>query len=321
MALPQQLKTARITDDTIGKNIDDAIGELEAILCDVFGFTIDSNITESPLGCDNAGRITKPILRMLGDASYVGIRVRHVGTGGEFMIVNSAGTALGIFRNDGTEETPSWEWLCDMTLVDGLWTFATPPTAAADPDGDDKLCRKAYVDAQGAATLAAAEAYTDGKLPGPFAILQNRRTQNTSGGTATSGSWGIVPLNVEYEDEESVVDSSALPAFSLGAGTYIIEAVMPFEATSYTATRLYNVTDGAVQANVNSLDIYGESVEAAPSYSVGTQSHLMGTFTLLGTKQLRLEYRVNTTQATYGHGRAANYGTEVFAQAKITKIA
>ena len=155
-----------------------------------------------------------------------------------------------------------------------------------------------------------------------FAVLQNRQAQNTGGGTATQGSWGIVPLNVEHEDADSIVDSTALPAFSLAAGTYRIEATCPFHLCGNAQIRLYNVTDAAAQQNVGSADMLGS---VTMSYSGGAttvnDSFLVGTFTIAGTKQLRLEYRVITTSATNGLGLPANFGVEVYAQVSITKIA
>jgi len=154
----------------------------------------------------------------------------------------------------------------------------------------------------------------------PFAILQNRRTQNTGGGTATLGSWLIVPLNVEYEDANDIVDSTALPAFSLGAGTYKIEANCPFVAVETTQIRLYNVTDAGVQANVGALPILGTSAYSYLTHVIFAESCLIGTFTITGTKQFRIEYRVAATRATDGLGYPSNFGVEVYAQVKITKM-
>lgn len=154
-----------------------------------------------------------------------------------------------------------------------------------------------------------------------YAILQNRQAQNTGGGTATSGSWGTVPINVEYEDSSSIVDSSSLPAFSLAAGTYYIEAILPFSSsTQYTQCRLYNVTDASVQQNIGSLDMYSTSDSYLESDS-GVRKHLIGTFTIAGTKQFRIEYDCVVTVANTGHGKPSNRAVEVYAQVIITKVA
>lgn len=145
-----------------------------------------------------------------------------------------------------------------------------------------------------------------------YALLQNRRAQGVGGGATTAGSWLIVPLNTEQEDSDSIVDSSALPAFSLSAGTYRIEAIVPlFQASTYQ-TRLYNVTDTATA-------IIGESGNITSSGYLGPTSHLDGIITIAGTKQFRLEYYVGAAVAT-GHGSPANFGVEVYAQLRITKL-
>jgi hypothetical protein len=155
----------------------------------------------------------------------------------------------------------------------------------------------------------------------PFAILQNRQAQNTSGGTATLGSWLIVPLNTEIEDVSNIIDSSALPAFTLAAGTYRISADILFYFTGKSQARLYNVTDAGVQKNIGTYDIYGTSAYADPgSYLIPAISIIDSTFTIAAGKQFRIEYQVAFTYAS-GHGYPANYAEEVYSQVKITKIA
>lgn len=156
----------------------------------------------------------------------------------------------------------------------------------------------------------------------PYALLQNRQTQNTSGGTATSGSWQIIPLNVEAEDTGSIVDSTSLPAFTLAAGTYRLEGVCPFFAVNSFITRVYQVTATAgVVSCVGGQDFYGSAGQAMTPEDVIAMSFLNGTFTLTDSKQLRVEYYVSNTMATFGLGVATNLGPEVYAQIKITKIA
>jgi hypothetical protein len=145
-----------------------------------------------------------------------------------------------------------------------------------------------------------------------FALLQNRQTQNTNGGATTSGSWGIVPINTEQSDVDGIVDATALPAFSLQAGTYIIKAVTPFQNCGKSQTRLYNVTDAAAAIDGSNCSEGG--------YDVTQHSYLVGQITIAATKQFRLEYSVQTTRST-GFGYAGNFGPEVYAQVMITKIA
>ena len=92
------------------------------------------------------------------------------------------------------------------------------------------------------------------------------------------------------------------------------------EETGLTQTRLYNVTDGAVQQNIHALDILGTSEWAYTTDVAACNSKIEGTFTIVAIKQFRIEYQTGGTQGTIGQGRPCNYGVEVYAQVKITKL-
>jgi hypothetical protein len=55
MTLPAQLKTARMTDDTVGNLIDNKISELELALCDILAISpdvdVDAPVVVYPVGC------------------------------------------------------------------------------------------------------------------------------------------------------------------------------------------------------------------------------------------------------------------------------
>ena len=44
MAVPNSLRSARLTNATLGSSIDDEIGLLERALCDILGIPIDTDI-------------------------------------------------------------------------------------------------------------------------------------------------------------------------------------------------------------------------------------------------------------------------------------
>jgi hypothetical protein len=144
-----------------------------------------------------------------------------------------------------------------------------------------------------------------------YALLQNKQTQNTGGGTSTAGAWNIIPLNTEQTDAYNIVDSTALPAFTLAKGTYRIKGHSPFFNVDLYQTRLYNVTNSVAIA-------YGPSGFMSNDDSV-TGTPLIATFTLTASAQLRFEYQVGGTSVN-GLGIPANYGPEVYAQLEITKI-
>lgn len=141
MALPQQLKASRMTDSTIGKDIDNHVGDLECIIADILGITVDVDVTESPISADNSGRITKQLLRLVA-AAPMGIRLRDTTNSKEFRLALN-NTSILIDENTGTEGTPVWTNRLTVALGTGLPTLA----GATDPSADNDLARKAYVDA------------------------------------------------------------------------------------------------------------------------------------------------------------------------------
>ena len=145
MALPQQLKSARMTNDTLGVNIDDNVGDLEKAICDILGLTVDSDVTASALGLSNAGKITKTLLEQVA-AGSCGHRFRDSGSGKEFCLYIS-GSDLFIAENTNTESSPVWTDRCYMTLSTGVWHFnAIPVGPSSNPTADNELARKKYVD-------------------------------------------------------------------------------------------------------------------------------------------------------------------------------
>jgi hypothetical protein len=153
MALPNQLKGARMTNDTLGVDIDNKVAEIEQAICDIFGFTIDTNVTESPLNCDNAGRITKALLRLKA-AGPLGIRFYDSTAASECRLVYESGF-LSVSKNTGTEASPVWVGVYSLELATSIVTFgAIPIGPASDPTTANQFVRKAYAD--GLAALAVA---------------------------------------------------------------------------------------------------------------------------------------------------------------------
>jgi len=154
MSLPKQLKSARMTNDTLGIDIDNRVADIEQALCDILGFTVDVDVTESPFSCDNSGRLTKALMRLKA-AGPVGFRVYNSTNSKEFRLVLD-GTDVKIDENTGTEGTPTWTNRATMILATGVWTFAgasftaIPTGPAADPTTDNQLARKKYVNDQDA---------------------------------------------------------------------------------------------------------------------------------------------------------------------------
>jgi len=134
VSLPNKFKIARMTDDTFVVNVDDNVGLLEAAICDALGFSIDTDITESPTNFDNAGRFTKALLRQKA-AGPVGWRFKD--TGGKEMRIVVNGTNFDIDENTATEDTPTWVNRWRLPVVSGagagLKYAATDATQIVNP--------------------------------------------------------------------------------------------------------------------------------------------------------------------------------------------
>jgi hypothetical protein len=77
MALPNQLKAARMSDSTLGNTIDDNVGDLEKALCDLLGIPIDTAIAAALFEVV-AGGLKKVILQdAAGDPAAVGQLLRN----------------------------------------------------------------------------------------------------------------------------------------------------------------------------------------------------------------------------------------------------
>jgi len=158
-------------------------------------------------------------------------------------------------------------------------------------------------------TLANSGTVTGVGLFSSYAIIADQKTQNTAGGTFTSGAWRTRDLQTEVADPDGIVSISA-NAFTLGAGTYFIRWHCPNYHTNDTQSRLYNSTDASEVA-------IGWTMEGYYSANSGGS----GRVTIAGSKAFTIEHRCSTTTATYGLGTAANYGTEQYTTVEIFKEA
>ncbi|MDZ8190012.1 MAG: hypothetical protein RMX96_34900 [Nostoc sp. ChiSLP02] len=144
--------------------------------------------------------------------------------------------------------------------------------------------------------------------------LLDLKSDNSHGGSATAGSWLSRDLNtIANDDTGSVVLSNNL--FVLPAGTYIANIQIPFEVTGRTRCRLRNTTDGT--------DILYSSSEYFQTGN-GSSGHcfIKGKFTIASNKSLQVQYRCNTSQASFGLGNATGFGSpnEIFTIVELSKI-
>ncbi len=149
----------------------------------------------------------------------------------------------------------------------------------------------------------------------PYLNYQDQQTQNTAGGTFTSGAWRTRTLNTEVSDIGGF-GTLASNQVTLTAGTYIVRAVAPAFGVDRHQLRLRNVTDGATLAT----GVVAFAANSGGTPTDQTYAELNGVFTIGASKAIELQHQGQTTKATNGFGIEANFTTEVYAVVEFWKI-
>jgi hypothetical protein len=231
LALPQQLKSARMNTAMLGNTIPAHFGELETAIANIFGFTIDTNITASAMTFDNSGRITKNLVEQKA-AGPVGWRFRNSSNNKEMRIA-VVGTNLDFDENTGTEGTPAWTNRFRIAVGTGALTGQTFSASSAGlaPVSDGSSSK--YLSAAGTYTVPAAVTATSCRI-------RNSATQNVTNGTFTA-------LNFDTEDWDSgSMHSGGNPSRITfpTAGKYVVVGMTGFSASA-AGRRILDVRDGS----------------------------------------------------------------------------
>jgi hypothetical protein len=174
----------------------------------------------------------------------------------------------------GTDKIPYFDSATTAALLDFVdEDTMTSDSATAIPSQQSV---KAYVDTE----ITSAVSGIAGVVPG---ILAHGHT--TRAGNLSSATWTTIPINALTINSISGA-SLASNKITLPAGTYYTKWFHPFSyagsGSRTVRTRLYNVSDAAVE-------IAGQAdVTVGENYS-GNQAHGIGTFTLAGSKDMRIE--------------------------------
>mgnify|MGYP003118288489 CR=1 FL=1 len=144
-----------------------------------------------------------------------------------------------------------------------------------------------------------------------YAIIADQKSQNTQGGSFTSGAWRTRDLNTEIADVDGIVSISS-NQFTLGAGSYLIRGSASVYRTNGHQTRLYNNTNSSIVA-------VGTDEMSHASYYTMTRSFVSGRVTITGNTVFELQHRCANTINTYGYGQRNNFGTEQYALVEIFK--
>lgn len=143
----------------------------------------------------------------------------------------------------------------------------------------------------------------------PYANIQDQKTQNTAGGTFTSGAWQTRALNTAQSDSAGIAPISS-NQITLGPGTYRTRGICPAFNCGNHQTRIQNITDAATLLTGMSM---------SSSSTSESLSEVTGKFALTGTKVIELQHRCTVNRTTDGFGIAANLTTEVYSIIEIWK--
>ena len=168
--------------------------------------------------------------------------------------------------------------------------------------------------------MIAADAVTAPKIGSKtftsYAIIGDVKANDVDGGTFTEGAWYTRDLNTEIADPDGIVSISN-NKFTLQAGTYFIEAHAPAYKVNRHMITLYR-TSAPSQAHI----AYGTSMYANNDNLVNTVSVLRARVTITQATDYEIRHQGDATNATYGFGLGANFGTtELYTVVQIYKEA
>ncbi|TGE04621.1 hypothetical protein [Hymenobacter fodinae] len=148
----------------------------------------------------------------------------------------------------------------------------------------------------------------------PLLHMQDQKTSGTNGGTFSSGSDQTRTLNTIITNSISGA-SLAGNQITLPAGTYDVRGLVPAFRVDAHRAKLYNVTDGA-DVLVGQAAYSG----AASGYAT-SNSNVNGRFTINAQKVFEIRHRCSGGQINIGYGIAGAFGTEVYTDVEIRKVA
>ncbi|WP_420598649.1 hypothetical protein [Neptuniibacter sp.] len=148
-----------------------------------------------------------------------------------------------------------------------------------------------------------------------YALLADQKPSGTDAGTFTAADWRTRDINTELADSASIV-SVASNQFTLNPGDYLIKWVAPAYRVERHQSRLYNVTDSAVEG-------YGSSGYARNT-SDSTDTFSFGSLrvSIASAKTFEIQHRSTGTRSPNGFGlNSANAEIEQYLMVEIYKEA
>lgn len=248
--------------------------------------------------------------------------------------LNTTGKVVRLARWQLTPATTSAPWVhpAPPAIYDNLYAAAVPTVTDDQTVGYSVGSTWIYQTQVWTCTDATTGAAVWQELTAPITeevLLAHTAVSGTNGGTATSGSWQVVPLNEILQDTAVLQDPTRDEVLAVSAGVWDlptgywdIESYTPRFDVDRFQTRLYNVTAGAVaQYADTSVDVLGTSAYASSAQDGHAVSLILGRIRCTALTKFRVECRVETTKATSGQGVAGSFGKEIYAIVRLKRLA
>ena len=145
-----------------------------------------------------------------------------------------------------------------------------------------------------------------------YAYIVDRKAQNASSGTFTSGAWRTRDLNTKLYDPDSIVSISN-NEFTLQAGSYLIKGSAPALNVDSHLAKLNNVTDGDDNIGIGTIAF------VAANSNVSSRSFFNTRITITSAKAFSVLHRCTSTRSTNGFGITGNLDFETYTIVEIYK--
>lgn len=144
-----------------------------------------------------------------------------------------------------------------------------------------------------------------------YIYLYDKKGAGINAGGSTSGAWRTRDITDEVFDTGNIC-TLASNQFTLDAGTYRVMISAPAKMSTHHSTRLYNITDTA-------MELRGTSEYLVNAAARQSRSFITGRFTIATQKTFEVQYRVAYTRPDEGLGLAIAWGDNIYTVVELWK--